>query len=151
MRACSNSSVSSAACRLEWRPSRWSMAACGVLSGLAVASLWISELPGWLALAGSGLAAGWGVRRIWRERDAKPFELVIPWDPDRPVVVAGRPADTFDVEWRGPLAMLRWSWPGRRRDGRLWWPDLLPPPARRELRLAAAARAVPPARPQMAP
>lgn len=151
MRAWPNSSVSSAACRLEWRPSRWSMTACGVLSALAIVSLWLSELAGWLALGGSFLVAGWGMARIRAERRSMPLELVIPWDPQRPVVVAGAVVDAFEVEWRGPLAMLRWTVPGQGRDGRLGWPDLLPPPARRELRLAASARAVPSDAPQMAP
>lgn len=150
MRASNNSSAPSAACRLEWRPSRWAIAACGVLSALAIASLWLSELPGGLALAGSGLVAAWATSRIRRERDAVPFELVIPWNAAYPVVVEGRAAEAFELEWRGPLAMLRWSVAGR-WDGRLWWPDLLPLPARRELRLAASARAVPSDAPQMAP
>jgi toxin CptA len=127
------------------------MSACGLLSSLAIISLWLSELAGWLALAGSILVAGWGLARIRAERCSEAFEVVIPWDAVRPVVVAGAAVEAFELEWRGPLALLRWKVPGQGRDARLWWPDLLPPPARRELRLAASARAISSNASQMAP
>ncbi|MFT4248494.1 MAG: hypothetical protein QM581_10805 [Pseudomonas sp.] len=151
MRNSQDSSRSSANCRLEWRPSWWSLGAHCLLAVLALASLWISELAGWLALPLSLTVAGWAGRCLHREWWAAGFELVIPWDPARPVRVDGVAVAAFEVEWRGPLAMLRWRAPGSRREARLWWPDLLSPPARRELRLAASARAVSSDTPQMAP
>lgn len=151
MRHWPDSSRSSANCRLEWRPSWWSLGAHALLAALALASLWISELAGWLALLLSLAVAGWACRRLHGEWRAAAIELVIPWDPSRPVQVDGVAVEAFEVEWRGPLAMLRWRAPGCRREARLWWPDLLPPPARRELRLAASARAISSDTPQMAP
>jgi toxin CptA len=110
----------------------------------------VSEMPrtaAWpLAVAiliyGGGLA-----RREWRRPRR---ELVFPHG-DAPVLVDGRPARDVALQWRGPLAFLRW----RDEHGRLhrlaWWPDTLPPARRRELRLAAAAREAAPGRASMAP
>ena len=151
MRNWPNSSRSSAVCRLEWRPSWWSLGACMLLTALAIVSLWLAALPEWLALLASlAIAVACG-RRLQAEWWAAEFELVIPWDPDRPVCVAGVAVDAFEVHWRGPLALLRWHPPNGVRQARLWWPDLLPPTARRELRLAASARVVPSDRRQVAP
>lgn len=65
--------------------------------------------------------------------------LVIPPN-DATATVDGLGMDDLEVHWRGPLAFLQW----RQADGgtrRLQgWPDTLDAAARRELRLAMAAR-----------
>lgn len=136
------SSSGSASCRIEWRPSRWLIAALLLIAlgaAVAVLSTGLSPAVAW-PLAASVLAAGLhGARRQSR----MPHRVL--------VLRAGRAtldaADVTweDLQWRGPLAVLR----VRHGDGRVerlaWWPDTLAPPWRRELRLAAAAcRAAPP-------
>lgn len=141
MRNCTNSSSSSAICRLDWRPSSWSQCAGIALTALALLSLWLSELAAVPALSATMLLLLRGVWQWQRERAAEAFAVSIPWDRQRAVTVAGVEVSDFRVEWRGSLALLRWRSRGCRRwQGRLWWPDLLPPPARRELRLAMNAR-----------
>lgn len=136
--------------RLAWRPSRWLVAALLAMTPLAAGSVLVSEMPrlaAWpLALAAVAYG-GWLAHREWR-RPRKTF--VFPYG-DAPVLVDGRPVTHVALQWRGPLAFLRW----RDETGRLhrvaWWPDTLPASRRRELRLAAAAREAAPGRASMAP
>jgi toxin CptA len=109
-----------------------------LVAGLALASLCASALPApWVF--GGGLAvvvyAGTCLRRDLRQPPG-----VLAWrgtacewhGPDG-VVALG----SVNLRWRGPLATLS----ARDEAGKLrrlsWWPDTLPPPARRALRLAA--------------
>ena len=67
------------------------------------------------------------------------------------VYLDGVTLDQAALEWRGPLALLRY----RDRDGRhrrrIWWPDTLDAAGRRELRLAWPVQAPTPDSRSMAP
>ena len=151
MHAPPTSSPPSAPCRLEWRPSRWLLAARALLSVLAPLSILASDMPracAWPAAALASLYAAWLLRR---EARLAPRARLIPAQGGAAASVDDQPVAALQVDWRGPLAFVRW----RDADGRVgrltWWPDTLSPPARRELRLAAQARAASSAPPQMAP
>jgi len=45
-----------------------------------------------------------------------------------------------EVRWRGPIAFLAWRAPDGHRRHLQWWPDVLPPSRRRELRLVLQVR-----------
>lgn len=141
MRSSPISSPESAPCRLEWRPSRWLLAALGLLVVLAPLSLIGSGMPRALAwpLAVAVFAAGlWQLRR---EAGRAPRQLVLATARAGADSLDGDPLRACDVTWRGALAFVH----ALHRDGRsvrlAWWPDTLPAPLRRELRLAVAARA----------
>lgn len=131
------SSNASAPCRFELGPSRWLVGALVLLAMLAPLSVWLSGMPrlaAWpLALAGAGLGA-WLARREAR----RPVERVVV-HPEAGASVDGRNVDDFAVDWRGPLAFLRWTDAAGRRQRRSLWPDRLDSALRRELRLASAA------------
>ncbi|KGO97621.1 hypothetical protein N791_09275, partial [Lysobacter defluvii IMMIB APB-9 = DSM 18482] len=55
------------------------------------------------------------------------------------------------VEWRGPLAFLRWRDAAGRVHRRTWWPDVLRPRDRRRLRLAAGNESASPVVASVAP
>jgi toxin CptA len=134
------SSNASSACRIDWRPSRWLVAALVGLALLSAGALAVSNAPVLVAWPGALLALGHGLRlarREWR-RPA----LTLAWDGGQaPARIVGgqRPLrlTAVRVEQRGSLAVLA----GRDERGRLhrlvWWPDTLPAAARRQLRLAA--------------
>lgn len=144
-------SLPSATCRIEWRPSRWLLAALALITTLAVFSILASEMPRPAAWPLCALAAGYGAWTIRRETLKPPRELVFPNDYAAPVRVDGQAVDKVVVHWRGPLAFVQWR-DARGRAGRLsFWPDILPAARRRELRLAAGAGAVSRNRPAMAP
>jgi toxin CptA len=134
-----HSSNASASFRSDWRPSavlRGALIALGLLGGL---SLLASDLPRAFAWPAALVAAGRGAWRARRESCRKP--LSVRWRADGALLVAGERTDAAELRWRGPLAFLHWHGHGG-RGGRLgWWPDTLPPAQRRELRLAARARA----------
>ena len=123
--------------RVEWRPSRWVLAALLSLGVLAACSLLASEMPApvaWPAALAALAWATWCARREAR-RPAQSFVF----RGGAPVLVDGVAAGGLVLQWRGPLAFAHW----RDGDGRIrrrsWWPDTLPPARRRELRLAAPA------------
>ena len=134
------SSQGSAPCRLEWRPSRWLLAALLLLSLLAPLSVLGSELPRPLAWPLALAAAGHGLRLAWRQAGRAPRLLVLVAAGGGSDLLDGRPLQACRGPWRGPLAFVH----AIDRDGRSvrldWWPDTLPSPRRRELRLAALAR-----------
>ena len=74
---CRSSSPGSAPCRLElqWRPSRWLLAALLILSLLAPLSVLGSELPRALAWPLALGAAGAGLAAAWREAGRAPRHL----------------------------------------------------------------------------
>ena len=141
------SSSESSTCRLEWRPSRWLAASLIALGALAAVSLWLSALPWPMALIGSTAALMHGARLAQREWRRPPFRLQ--WQAGEDLAQLNFPHHTesltgLQVDFRGPLARLG----GRDADGRIrrwqWWPDTLPPAARRRLRLAALSQAAAP-------
>lgn len=151
MRNCQPSSPGSAPCRLEWRPSRWLLAALLVLSLLAPLSVLGSELPRVLAWPLALAAAGYGLWRARTEAGRAPRQLALAAAGRGTDLLDGRPLHACHVGWRGPLAFVH----AIDRDGRdhrlAWWPDTLPAPLRRELRLAVAARSASRRAPPVAP
>lgn len=131
------SSNASAPCRFELGPSRWLVGALVLLAILAPLSVWLSGMPRWAAWP---LAFACGCLGAWfARREAKrPIERVVV-HPEAGASVDGRNVDGFAVDWRGPLAFLRWTDAAGRRQRRSLWPDRLDPALRRELRLASAA------------
>lgn len=135
------SSPGSAPCRLEWRPSRWQVAAHVLFALLMPWVATASALPS-AAQWPLGLAAGAGTAwQGWRHARRRPRAFVIP-PGDRPAQVDGEPVEGISLHDRGPLLQLSWRQHGRRQ-ACLFWPDTLPPPRRRELRLAIRARPIP--------
>ena len=139
-----HSSPISAPCRLEWRPSRWLQAALILLAVLAPCSVLASAVPRILAWPLAALALAAGLWRARREGGRAPRQLCL-----GAAIAGAEPRDTLDgqrlhgceVRWRGPLAFVHVLDRNGRGERLVWWPDTLPPPRRRELRLAVAARA----------
>ncbi|KAF1688449.1 hypothetical protein CR938_09980 [Pseudoxanthomonas taiwanensis] len=138
MPSSTRSSRASARFRREWRPSRLLHAGLLALTVLASLAVLGSGLPRPWAWPLALVALAWGAAVAWRYARAPVRRLVLHADGGE---LDGRPLRDWAVAWRGPLAFLRLHG----QDGRIlrlaWWPDTLPPPARRELRLAALARA----------
>ncbi|GAB3516506.1 hypothetical protein GCM10027400_30440 [Pseudoxanthomonas daejeonensis] len=147
MRSCQPLSPTSAPCRLEWRPSRWLLAALLIFACLAPLSVLGSDLPPALAWPLAMAAGGYGLWSARREAGRAPRRLVLAagtasHGPHRPPdTLDGRPMPACRIAWRGPLAFIHLVDRDGRSERLVWWPDTLPPPLRRELRLAAAARA----------
>jgi toxin CptA len=143
-------SSTSAPCRLEWRPSRWVIGAQLLLALLAPCAVLGSEMPRMAAWLLAGIACAYGLWLARREACKPPRQLLWPTG-DAPVTLDGEPLQQAELHWRGPLAFLHWRGHGG-RGGRLdWWPDTLPAAQRRELRLAARARATAQPAASMAP
>ena len=153
---CSNASAPSrhsaeaAACRLGWRPSRLQAAVLVVLGLLAVPSVLASGLPapaGWILAAAAPGYALWRARRYL----AQPAVEVV-WNASKgTATVGGAAVGPAALAWRGSLALLRWRDRGGRRRCLAFWPDVLAPRSRRELRLAGAGVAASPRRASVAP
>lgn len=143
-------SSASAPCRLEWRPSRWLIAALCFLGLFAAVSLLASDLAPGLAWPSAVVALFYGVWLARRESLKSARDVVIAGDASS-VEVDGEPVEDFRVAWRGAIVFARWrdSEGGVRR--LVWWPDTLPPGPRRELRLAAPVETSPRGRASMAP
>ncbi|HYG04983.1 MAG TPA: hypothetical protein VD865_01065 [Stenotrophomonas sp.] len=141
------SSNASSPCRLEWRPSRWVPGALGTAAVLGNFSLQWSALPQGLAAVAGALLGLIALLQAWAWMRQPPRHLIVPWG-QVPASVDGLPVATLQVQWRGPLAWVSWRRGPRRRTCLLFCPDTLPPARRRELRLAADSRAVPPSRRQ---
>lgn len=127
------SSNASAPCRLEWRPSRALACALALIGLLAAISVLASELPApwsWPAAVAAALYGAWLARRELR---ARPQQLLVSADG---VSLDGVPLDQPLLQWRGPLAFLRYRDAAGRLRHRAWWPDTLDSTGRRELRLA---------------
>ncbi|MGH8030607.1 MAG: hypothetical protein ACREO3_11815 [Arenimonas sp.] len=122
-------------------------ASCLVAVGvLAAVSLPLTALPARAALAGGLACATWTAWRAWRDLGAEAGTLVLDadglgatWTSARETV---RIAD-LTVRWRGSIASVGGRDPAGKLRHLAWWPDTLPAPARRALRLAAG-RPVPP-------
>ena len=129
------SSPASAPFRLEWRPSRWPVLALLILAPLGASCVLLSGVPAPLAWPLAVLApvwTAWRARRLWRQPAR---DLVLAADGE--AFLDGSRVRLVGVAWRGPLAVVHLV-DGQDASRRLdWWPDTLPPAARRELRLAA--------------
>ncbi len=144
------SSSVSAPCRLEWRPSGAARLALAGLVPCLWFSLFLSALPAWAMVLAGALACGMAVKEARQLARQPPRQLLLPWG-TAPACVDGRPVADLRIEWMGPLVRVSWRRGPRGRNGLLFWPDTLPPPRRRELRLAARSRVVSSSRPAMAP
>ena len=119
---------------IEWRPSRWVVGTLWCFGPLGAASLLASDLPGAIAWPAAVVAVVSAWRAAGRE-GARPA-VIVAFPPNAPPTVGGQRLANARLQWRGPLAFLQWR-DGRRLRGLSWWPDTLPPAARRELRLAS--------------
>ncbi|MFI8717730.1 hypothetical protein ACIGHF_07545 [Stenotrophomonas sp. NPDC077464] len=139
------SSPGSAPCRLEWRPSRWQLAAHLLFAALMPWVAHASALPPlaqWpLGLLAAAIVSG----QAWRYARRRPHAIVIPAS-DRPACVDGQPVEALALHDRGPLLQLCWRCHGRRQ-ACLFWPDTLTATRRRELRLAIRSRPISRSRP----
>jgi toxin CptA len=137
------SSRTSSTCRIEWRPSRWRCAALVLIGLLAGASVLLSDAPAPLAWLLAVVLPAHAGRLAWRDGQEAPATLVWRHGQSEAVLIGPKGAQTrlssLNLRWRGPLATLG----ARDEAGKLrrlsWWPDTLPPPARRVLRLVAEA------------
>lgn len=135
--------------RLGWKPSRWLAAALLAMTPLAAFSVLASEMPrvvAWPLAVAALVYGGWLTRREWR----RPRREFVFCGDRAPARVDGVPVEDVEMQWRGPLASVRWRDPGGRRHRLAWWPDTLPPARRRELRLAAPSRDAAPGAPSVA-
>ena len=135
------SSPGSAPCRREWRPSRWQTAAHLLFAVLLPWAVQASALPAAAHWPLGLLAAAGGALQGWRYRRRPMRSILIP-PGDSPAQIDGEPVEGISLHDRGPLLQLSWRQHGRRQ-ACLFWPDTLPPPRRRELRLAIRARPIP--------
>ncbi|QNP40937.1 hypothetical protein [Lysobacter solisilvae (ex Woo and Kim 2020)] len=132
-------SNASAPCRLEWGASRLFAASLLVLGVLAAMAVIGSDLPSLLSCPLALVAILHGVVLARREVHGGVRNVLIPHG-DGETSIDGRAAGGLELHWRGPLGFLRWL------DDRGRWhllagcPDNLDADARRELRLAVAAR-----------
>ncbi len=116
-----------------------------LLGILAAVALPLTALPPRLALALGVACLGWATGRAWLDLRKAPGTLVLDAEGRAAWVYATGSIELADltVGWRGPLASVV----GRDPAGKLrrldWWPDTLPGPARRALRLAAGRPAPP--------
>jgi toxin CptA len=140
-------SAASPTCRLEWRPSRLRAAGLVAVGALAAWSASLTDLPARAAWALGSTCAGWSAWRAWRDLRAMPGLLVVRSDEGTATWVD--PAGEIEladlsVRWRGGLATVCGRDPAGKLRRLAWWPDTLPAPARRALRLGAGSPASPP-------
>lgn len=134
------SSNESLTCRIDWRPSRWLLAAIVVLTSLAVLSAWLSALPAWLAGLLSVACVGHGLRLARREAARAGVTVHLASEPGVAVLNFPHGAESWTqvrVSFRGALATVSGRDPAGATRRLLWWPDTLPASARRQLRLVA--------------
>ena len=108
----------------------------GVLAALGAVTSelpWAVSLP--IALASLVHAGGLAARELRGSVRA----VVVPQGTGE-ATIDGQPMLGLEVHWRGPLAFLQWRGVDGRRYSLRGWPDNLDAAARRELRLAVAAR-----------
>ena len=116
----------------------WVVGTLWCFGPLGAASLLASDLRSAFAWPAAILVLMSGWRSAHREAGRTP--VTVCWPSKGPPSIDGRPLELARLQWRGPLAFLQWR-DGRRLRALSWWPDTLPPGARRELRLAAGGPA----------
>jgi toxin CptA len=140
------SSDASPTCRIEWRPSRWRRATVVAMGVLAAGALFLSALPVAAAAAAAVLCVGRALQVAGREGRQAPGTLTWRGGDADAVFATDRGETTLaavNVRWRGPLATLDARDPTGKLRRLAWWPDTLPPAARRALRLASDRRPAP--------
>lgn len=110
--------------------------ALGLLSAFAAIA---SELPMYVSIPLALFAVVYGGWLAHRELRRPTYGLVIPLN-ETVARIDGLEMNDLQVQWRGPLAFLRWRCADGQRQRLHGWPDNLDAAARRELRLAMAAR-----------
>ncbi|WP_236685880.1 hypothetical protein [Pseudoxanthomonas suwonensis] len=108
---------------------------------LAPLSVLGSDLPRIAAWPLAAAAAAYGLWQLRREAGRAPRQLVLATTAGGIDTLDGQPLQACRIAWRGPLAFVHAIGHDGRGQRLAWWPDTLPRPLRRELRLAAAARA----------
>jgi toxin CptA len=134
------SSNESSSCRIDWRPSRWLLAAIAVLTGLAVVSIVLSAIPAWPALGLALVCVGHGVALVRREAFRPGVSVHLTSEPGLARLNLPHGVESWtqaQVSFRGPLASLSGRDGAGSKRRLLWWPDTLPAPARRRLHLVA--------------
>src|SRR5688572_8908667 len=139
MRSSRHWSTTSAPCRLELGPSRLLALALVLMGLLGAIAVVMSEAPWAIAVPVAGAALVHAAVLARRELRRPVRRLVVPHSA-APARVDDTDMEALEVHWRGPLAVLAWRDPRGRRHRLHAWPDTLRRPARRELRLALAAR-----------
>lgn len=119
----------------------------GLLGAIAVV-LSEAPLPSASLVAAAALVHAAMLARRELRRPVR--RLVVPHSA-APARVDDADMEALEVHWRGPLAVLAWRDPRGRRHRLHAWPDTLRRPARRELRLALAARGPARVPPSVAP
>lgn len=135
--------------RLEWRPSRLqALAEALVLAGAPwlIASTDLPEAWQSPAVLVYWLCGGLLLARDLCRRPRVVWLQLLP----RPLLLDGQELEAPTLQVRGPWLQLRWQGPGR-GGSLVFWPDVLAPAQRRELRLAVRARAISRNAPTMAP
>ena len=135
--------------RYDWRPSPACAWALSALSLLAPVSVLASGLPALLAWPLAVLAALHGLGIVRGYLRLAPRRLLVP--PDGAAQCDGASIDDLHVRWRGPFAFIDWrTTPSGVCQRRVFWPDQMDAPARRELRLAMRTREAASGRPSVA-
>lgn len=137
-------------CRLEWVPSRLLVAILAGLGALGACSALASELPrgaAWLLAAAAVAYAA-----LLCARHLRTTGVAVTWNGRTgTATIDGVAAQEASLRWRGPIAFLHWRDGARRRRCLVFWPDVLDPGRRRELRLATGPAHASPRSPSMAP
>ena len=132
----------------DWRPSWLQQALLALLAAAAALALLNTGLPAMVAFPAAMAVVVRGAWLLRRERRRRPRRLELGPGVAR---VDGEDVDGLEVAWRGSLAFLRWRDPAGRAHALAWWPDVLPAPDRRRLRLAAGAESISPVVASVAP
>lgn len=135
--------------RLQWRPSRRLSTALAVMGLLAGVSVFVSEMPPVGSVPLALLAVVEGMRQARCELSRSVRWLVA--GAGVGATIDGRPVSELTVQWRGPLAFVRYRDADRRWRRLAWWPDTLDSRGRRELRLAVPVQATAQPATSMAP
>jgi toxin CptA len=113
---------------------------------LAAASLPMTALPERAAIALGAACLAWALGRAWWDLRRSPGTLVLEADVPGATWLGATgeiPLADLTVGWRGPLASVVGRDPAGKLRHLAFWPDTLPAPARRALRLATGSPAPP--------